>query len=77
VAGCDATSRNKPGSTPFHLAVQNTGRAGSGATVARDAQRQIIEELLDFGLSPSLKCGKGKTVRESARSAWILELLEA
>jgi len=67
--------RNKPGSTPFHLAVQNTGRGGTGAAVAVSAQREIIKELLSFGLSPNLRCGRGKTVGECARSAWIRELL--
>jgi hypothetical protein len=74
-AGGDPTARNKPGSTPFHLAVQNTGRGGSGAAAAVSAQREIIKEFLSLGLSPSLKCGRGKSVRDCARSAWIQELL--
>ena len=65
-AGGDPTTRNKPGSTPFHLAVQNTGRGGTGAAAAVTA----------LGLSPSLKCGRGKSVRDSARSDWIRELLD-
>jgi hypothetical protein len=74
-AGADPTLKNKPGSTPFHLAVQNTGRGGSGAEQAIRAQREIIKEFLSAGLSPGLKCGRGKTVRDCARSAWIQELL--
>jgi hypothetical protein len=74
-AGADPTMRNKPGSTPFHLAVQNTGHGGSGKAVAVNAQREIIKEFLSRGLSPSLKCGKGKSVRDCARSAWIQKLL--
>jgi len=74
-SGSDATRRNKPGSTPFHLAVQNTGHGGTGEQAAKAAQRQIIEYFLAFGLRPSLKDGKGKTVFESARSSWIRELL--
>jgi hypothetical protein len=73
--GCDPILRNKSGSTPFHLAVQNTGRGGTGSAAAVAAQRQIIEEFLSFGLSPELKSGSGKTVRDSAQSAWIRELL--
>jgi ankyrin repeat protein len=73
--GSDAKLRNKPGSTPFHLAVQNTGHGGTGAEVAKAAQREIIETLLSYGLSPKLKDAKGKTVFESARSEWIRELL--
>jgi len=74
-AGADLTTKNKSGSTPFHLAVQNTGRGGTGAAAAISAQREIIKEFLSHGLSPSLKCGKGRTVRDCARSAWIRELL--
>jgi len=76
-AGADPFMKNKPGSMPFHLAVQNTGRGGSGAAVAIDAQRQIIEELLSFGISPKLKNGNGKTVLDCAQSAWIRDLLTA
>ena len=74
-SGADPCLQNKPGSTPFHLAVQNTGRGGRGATAAVQAQRQIIEELLAFGLSPEVKNSGGKTVRDSAQSDWIRELL--
>ena len=74
-AGGDPTMRNRPGSTPFHLAVQNTGRGGSGTTAAVSAQREIIREFLAFGLSPNLRCGRGKSVRDSARSSWIRDLL--
>lgn len=74
-AGADPTVRNKPGSTPFHLAVQNTGRGGTGAAAAVSAQREIIQEFLSFGLSPNLKCGRGRTVMDCARSVWIRQLL--
>jgi hypothetical protein len=74
-AGSDPASKNKPGSTPFHLAVQNTGRGGSGAAVAVDAQREIIREFLAFGVRPSLKNSHGKSVLDSAQSAWIREAL--
>jgi hypothetical protein len=74
-AGADPIRKNKPGSTPFHLAVQDTGRGGSGADAARAEQREIIRTFLALGLSTGLKDGKGKPVRESARSEWIRELL--
>jgi hypothetical protein len=76
-ASADPVARNKPGSTPFHLAVQNTGRGGSGSAVAVSAQREIIKQFLAFGLSPDLKCGRGKSVIDCARSTWIRELLAA
>ena len=40
-AGADPRLRNKPGSTPFHLAAQDTGRGGSGTAQAKAAQRRI------------------------------------
>jgi ankyrin repeat protein len=76
-AGADPAARNKPGSTPFHLAVQNTGRGGSGAEVAIRAQREIIESFLAAGLSPAMKSGTGKSVKDCARSAWVQKMLEA
>jgi hypothetical protein len=74
-AGADPTMKNKPGSTAFHLAVQNTGRGGSGAPEAVAAQREIIKTLLASGASTKLKDGNGKRVVDCARSAWIRELL--
>lgn len=76
-AGSDPSLKNKPGSTAFHLAVQNTGRGGSGSEKAKEAQRQIIQTFLARGISPGLKDGHGKTVRDCARSEWIRELLRA
>jgi Ankyrin repeats (3 copies)/Ankyrin repeats (many copies) len=74
-AGSDPMQGNKSGSTPFHLAVQNTGRGGSGAPVAVSAQREIIKEFLSSGVSPNLKDGRGKSVADCVRSAWIREML--
>jgi hypothetical protein len=34
-------SKNLAGSTPFHLAVQNTGRGGSGEKVAKMRNEQL------------------------------------
>jgi len=65
-AGGDPMRWNKPGSTPFHLAVQNTGRGGSGEEKAKLAQRQIVETFLALGMSPDLKNGEGKSVRDCA-----------
>jgi ankyrin repeat protein len=73
--GTDARLKNKSGFTPFHLAVQNTGRGGTGAEAARAAQRQIIHEFLSYGLSPALKDGKGKSVFDWAKSSRIRNIL--
>lgn len=73
--GSDPTTPNKPGSTPFHLAVQNTGRGGSGAPEAVAAQREIIATFLSYGVSPNLKSAAGKSVKDSAQSEWIREAL--
>jgi hypothetical protein len=74
-AGADPALKNKPGSAPFHLAVQNTGRGGSGAPAAIAAQRQIIEMFVSRGISAEAKSASGRTVRNSAQSEWIRELL--
>ncbi|HBB95539.1 MAG TPA: hypothetical protein DC054_09120 [Blastocatellia bacterium] len=73
-AGGNPTLRNNPGSTAFHLAVQNTGRGGSGTDEARAAQREIIEEFLRFGVSPTIKDCNGKSVLDWVRSDWIREM---
>ncbi len=74
--GADPSIRNKPGSTPFHLAVQNTGRGGSGEEIAKDGQRQIIEGFLSFGVSTRLRDGKCQSVMDCARSDWVRDLLQ-
>lgn len=73
--GCNPVLRNNSGSTPFHLAVQNTGRGGTGSDEAVEGQRQIIETFLRNGISPLICDGKGKSVIDSARAGWIREML--
>ncbi len=74
-AGSDPLIKNRPGSMPFHLAVQTTGRGGSGAEEAKAAQRTIIETFLSLGLSPKLNDGNGKSVLDWAKSDWVREML--
>ena len=74
-AGGDPRLKNKSGSTPFHLAVQNTGRGGSGADEAKAAQRQIISEFVALRVSTALKDGNGKSVLDWATSDWVREML--
>ena len=74
-AGADPILRNKPGSTPFPLAVRNTGRGGSGADNAKSAQREIIQTFLEHGVSPTLKDANDKSVLDWARSDWRRQML--
>jgi len=75
--GSDPAARNESGSTAFHLAVQNTGRGGSGEAAAKLAQGEIIRMFVAAGVSSSLRDAKGKSVLEAARSEWVRELLES
>jgi ankyrin repeat protein len=67
---------NKSGSTPLHLAVQNTGRSNSGSEAAKDEQGQVIALLLEHGASPTDIDANGKTVAAAACSDWIRHLLD-
>jgi hypothetical protein len=60
---------NGSGSTPLHLAVQNTGRGGSGTAEAIEQQREIILLLLRTGVSP-------RSVHHIATTGWIRDLLD-
>lgn len=75
--GANAGLRNLPGSTSFHLAVQNTGRGGSGSAFAKDAQREIIRIFLGHGVSPDLKDASGRSVFEWTRNPELRALLVA
>ena len=67
---------NKSGSTPLHLAVQNTGRSRSGSDASREGQRTIIGLLLEHGASPTDTDEKGKSVAAATTSDWIRELFD-
>jgi ankyrin repeat protein len=66
--------RNKSGSTPLHLAVQNTGRGNSGTPRATEQQRLIIELLLRAGARPEDRDENGKSVHDAIRSDWVRAL---
>jgi len=51
--GADLQLKNKNGSTPFDLAIRDTGRGGSGSTLAREQQTQIVAMLLEAGAGPA------------------------
>jgi ankyrin repeat protein len=68
---------NKSGSTPLHLAVQNTGRSDSGSDAAKEGQGRIIALLLEHGASPTDTDANGKTVVAAACSDWIRNLLDS
>ena len=73
--GADKNLKNKSGSTPLHLAVQNTGRGGSGSSQAHELQKEIVLLLLQYGARLEDKDARGKTVRQSIASQWILDLI--
>ena len=72
--GAEPRGRNNSGSTPLHLAVQNTGRGGSGTPHAIEQQKQIIELLLRAGARPDDKDANGKAVRDAVTAEWIRAL---
>jgi ankyrin repeat protein len=50
--GADPERTNKSGSTPMKLAMQPTGRGGSGSADARAQQALIVELLEQYGATP-------------------------
>lgn len=75
--GADVTAKNKSGGTPFHVAVQSLDRRETNVEKAQAAQREIIVAFLEYGVSASLPDAKGKTVADTARSAWIRQILSS
>lgn len=51
--GAKVNQKSKSGSTPLQLAVQDTGRGGSGSAIARQQQQQIIELLKIAAAAPA------------------------
>ena len=74
--GADIRRKTKAGSTALHLAVQNTGRGGTGSAASHEQQREIILLLLKHGARPTDRDARGKSVRESVGSRWVLDVLE-
>ena len=66
--------KNKRESAPLHLAVQNTGRGGTGSPEAKALQKEIIELLLKAGADLKERDGRGKTAGQCAQQ-WIRALL--
>jgi ankyrin repeat protein len=73
--GAEVRIKNDNGSTPLHLAVQNTGRGGSGSPACKAHQMSIIQLLLISGADPEDKDSQGKTVRQWINEEWIGKLL--
>jgi len=74
--GAAARLANKSGSTPLHLAVQDTGRGGSGSPAARQEQTEIIQLLIAQGARPLDQDSSGMSVRDRAKADWIRGLLD-
>src|SRR6185369_16888259 len=75
--GADPRAPNTSGSTPLHLAVQTTGRGGSGSEHARQQQAGIIQLLLERGARPTDTDGRGRRVHQAATAEWVRTLLIA
>ena len=75
--GADPRRKNGSGSTPLHLAVQNTGREGSGTAAASEQQREIIRLLVEQGARPYDTDGRGKTVTECIAGQGIADIIGA
>jgi len=73
--GANSRQPNKVGSTPLHLAVQTTGRGGSGSPQAREQQAGIVRLLLERGAKVTDRDRQGKEVHQAATSQWIRALL--
>src|SRR6185295_19739224 len=74
--GANARQQNKKvGSTPLHLAVQTTGRGGSGSPEAREQQAGIVRLLLERGARATDQDGRGRTVHQAATGEWIRSVL--
>jgi ankyrin repeat protein len=74
--GANARLRNKRGSTPLHLAVQTTGRGGSGSPHAREQQAGIVRLLLERGAKVTDQDKHGKAVLQAATSERLRALLK-
>lgn len=59
--GASINLKNKGGSSALHLALQNTGRGGSGSEEAKVLQKQIVALLLNSGADPQQRDGSGRT----------------
>jgi hypothetical protein len=75
VNGADLHMRNKRGSTPLHLAVQNSGRGGTGTAAAREAQQEIIRVLRSHGVRPADKNAAGRSVQACVTANRVRALL--
>lgn len=73
--GANSRLPNKMGSTPLHLAVQSTGRGGSGSAQAQEQQAGIVRLLLERGARMTDQNRQGKDVHHAVTSERIRALL--
>jgi hypothetical protein len=59
----------------LHLAVQTTGRGGSGSLRAREQQAGIVRLLLERGATVAAQDKHGKSVHQAATSNWSRAVL--
>lgn len=73
--GANPRLKNGSGSTPLHLAVQTTGRGGSGSAAARDEQAAIIRHLIEHGGRLGDRNGRGQSVAAYIRGGRLAGLV--
>jgi hypothetical protein len=73
--GLAGSRLDRAGSTPLHLAIQTTGRGGSGSPEAREQQAGIVTLLLERGARLTDRDRHGKDVRDAATGEHIKALL--
>ena len=73
--GANVTAPNKAGSTLLHLAVQNTGRGGSGSRRA-EQQTEIIRLLLLQRRTADGHRWSRQQVRQACQSEWVRSVIE-
>jgi ankyrin repeat protein len=61
----------------LHLAVQTTGRGGSGSPHARQEQDAIVRLLLASGARVTDQDKRGRTVHQAATSEWARAVLSS
>jgi hypothetical protein len=74
--GHHGRDRKEARTTPLHLAIQNTGRGGTGSAASREEQKDIIRLLLGHGARASDRDSAGRSVKDRVKAEWNHALLK-